>query len=120
MEEKVMCVSIKNLRTMGYSSFQEWYTTPLHVYIGKGGRISTFSYPTSKFNNPFTPFDAKTYELHILSKIKSGEITFDDITSVYRATSIGCRCEDVRCHASTLLDIISTIVECREKVNKVR
>lgn len=116
-----MCTKVKDLKRLGYKNFEEWYSTQGNLYVGKGGSIGGFKFRSSKFANPFhdpsTIFDPSRYQEHILFKLKKGDITIADIFDVYNAKVVGCFCEDVSCHTPTLIDIVTSIVECRKKLD---
>lgn len=104
---RVVNVSLKNLRSEGYETINEWLEDPNHIYIGKSNRFVGLS--SSIWANPFPVTEEvpvedslKFYKAHI---IESGLI---DKIDELRGKDLGCWCNEGNCicHGHVLLQLL--------------
>lgn len=107
-----VCVKVKNLRKLGYSSFREWREEKNNLYVGRRGRIfidkKIYHYPGSKWANPYKVKEyglkesLSLYLYYIQNKLNNGELDLSELVGM----NLGCFCETNQCHAQVLLDLI--------------
>lgn len=112
-----VCISVVNLRKMGFTDLDHWLQDSNNVYTGRFGRIwihesdgskRIFHYAQSKWHNPNKVNKDTTaaqavcqYLQHlIVSKL------INDIEEL-RGKSLGCFCPSFPCHAILLSDILN-------------
>ena len=124
MRSRAVCIKAKNLREMGYTDLEQWMAYPDNVYTGRQGRIFItdgetkqkryFSYPGSKWHNPYKLKDyplEKSLQLYIIHLFTSGLILqIDEL----RGKNLGCFCTHQHnesgspiCHAQVLADLLN-------------
>lgn len=100
----VICVSVVNLRKLGYNTLEEWLENPNHVYIGRKNRFVAAT-THSIWYNPFSmrkygrAQSLKEYRKHIELNL-IGEL--EDL----RGKVLGCWCHPKRCHGDVLVDLL--------------
>jgi hypothetical protein len=116
-ETLVVNVRAQNIRPR-YSNLQEWMDDPKNSYIGRGGTVligsSSFSYPGSKWGNPFKPLKHNTkeqrirqYEAYIRQKIESESLQKELLAM--KGKVLGCWCKPDGCHGDVLVRLIEEL-----------
>ncbi len=113
--EKV-CVKVKNLRLIGYTSLEDWINDSKNLYVGRRGRIwitengekRIFHYPQSKWHNPNSIKKVPNLEKNLLLYRQhlhdSGLV---DQLEELRGLNLGCFClSGKECHARVLVEMI--------------
>ena len=110
-------VRAQNIRPR-YANLQEWMADPNNAYIGRGGVVligsRRFSYPGSKWGNPFKPSKDNTkeqrirqYEEYIREKIERESLQ-EELLSM-KGKVLGCWCKPEGCHGDVLVRLIEEL-----------
>ncbi len=106
MSTKVISIRVKNLRTQGYDSLEEWLKDPIHIYIGRQNAYVKGTF-RSKWCNPFSVKKygregcIEAYRNYILSNAElMGSL------EELRGKTLGCWCKPEACHGDILVDLV--------------
>lgn len=124
MTTTVTCLKVDSLRKDGIDNLEQWMNIPNNVYTGRHGRvfigkksegnIKVFTYPGSKWANPYTlkeyPNIKKNLFMYVKHLFDSGLIyQIEEL----RGKNLGCYCQRHRasdgsptCHAQVLADLV--------------
>ncbi len=116
-ETSVVNVRAQNIRPR-YSNLKEWMEDPKNSYIGRGGTVfigdRSFSYPGSKWGNPFKPSKHNTkeqrirqYEEYIRERIERESLQKELLSM--KGKVLGCWCKPEGCHGDVLVRLIEEL-----------
>lgn len=122
-DTRVVCVKVNDIRPK-YNDLGEWMDDPNNVYIARKGVVfitrngikSRYPEKDSIWANPYKIGGTvnrenvvELYRNHIINKIRSGEISCDQLEEL-RGKNLGCWCkekgQDIQCHGDILLELL--------------
>lgn len=104
---KVINISVKHLRPMGYENLEEWLKNDNHVYIGRNMEFYVKGAKKSKWANPYSvkKYGREKALDEYRKKILNTPELLNDLEELNGKT-LGCWCAPEKCHGDILVELL--------------